>query len=227
MKKNLEITGLSVSIQNKEILHNVSLEINEGETVALLGPNGSGKSTLANVLVGHPSCKVVGGQVLFSGADLLSLKPEERAKKGLFLSFQNPVSLAGVPLGKFLFTAYKEIHGSMSLRDFTAMVEEKCELLGIDKSFIQRSVNEGFSGGEKKRVEILQLAVLKPKLAILDETDSGLDVEGIKTIAEGIKKIKEANPEMAVLLITHYQEFLKLLEPNRTLHIKDGVVNAN
>ncbi len=225
MKKILlEVDGLEVSVDGKKILRGISFNINRGEVVALKGVNGSGKSTLAHVLAGHPRYEVTKGRVSFSGESLLKLSPEERAQRGIFLSFQHPVTLPGVPLGKFLFTAYKAVNKGDNIRDFVKKLEEKCRLLGIDKSFIERAVNEGFSGGEKKRAEILQMAVLEPKLAILDETDSGLDNEASELVASGIRKIMEVNEEMSILMISHYEKFTQLLHPNRHLQLKEGVI---
>jgi len=225
MKKEiLRVRKLAVDVDGKNILRDISFSILEGETVGLLGANGSGKSSLALTLMGHPRYKVMNGSADFFGKNLLVMKPEERAKNGLFLSFQNPNELSGVPFGKFLFVAYKENHGTITAKEFVAKLREKCSLLGISQDFVERSVNEGFSGGEKKRAEILQLAVLEPKLAILDETDSGLDSEAIKVVAEGIKKISQKNPKMSIILISHYEKFIKLMAPNRVLCMNEGKI---
>jgi Fe-S cluster assembly ATP-binding protein len=223
MKKEiLQVKKLSVDVEGKNILRNVGFSISEGEIVGLTGANGSGKSSLALTLMGHPRYRVTGGKVEFLGKDLLAMKPEERAKNGLFLSFQNPSELSGVPFGKFLFVAYKENHGEITAKEFVAKLKEKCALLGIGQDFVERSVNEGFSGGEKKRAEILQLAVLEPKLAILDEADSGLDAEATKVVAGGIKRIAQKNPKMSIVVISHYEKFIKLMAPSRVLRMNGG-----
>jgi len=225
MKKNiLQIEKLTVDVEGKNILRGVEFSVAEGEIVGLIGANGAGKSSLALTLMGHPRYQVTSGSVKFLGNDLLIMKPEDRAKKGLFLSFQNPSEISGVPFGKFLFTAYKEIHGEITAKDFIAKLKEKCELLGVNQDFVERSVNEGFSGGEKKRAEILQLAILEPKLAILDETDSGLDAEATEIVADGIKKIVGENPKMSIILISHYEKFMQLVAPNRVLRMSKGKI---
>ncbi|MDO8512282.1 MAG: Fe-S cluster assembly ATPase SufC [bacterium] len=226
-RKLLEVKNLSVSVGGKQVLENVTFDVAEGEVVGLLGPNGSGKTSLGLTLMGHPRYQVTAGKINLVGKNLLAMKPEERAKAGLFMSFQNPMEIQGVPFGKFLFTAYKEVKNpAISAKDFIALLREKCQFLGVVQSFVERSVNEGFSGGEKKRAEILQLAVLEPKLAILDETDSGLDVTATKIVAKAIKKVSENNPKMSIILITHYDKFLKQLKPNRILKIEKGMVTT-
>lgn len=223
----LSLRNLHVAVEGKEILHGVSLDVRAGEIVALMGPNGSGKSTLALTLMGHPRMTVTHGTALFHGEDVLSMKPEERARRGLFLSFQYPHEIPGVPFGQMLRTAISERTGSLpNARDFLAVLDEKLTLLGMDRSFVERSVNEGFSGGEKKRAEILQLAVLEPSLAILDETDSGLDVDALRIVASGLQQVRARRPKMAVLLITHYERFLDVLQPDRVLVMKQGSVVA-
>jgi Fe-S cluster assembly ATP-binding protein len=222
----LNISNLSVSVGEKQVLENISFNVAEGEVVGLLGPNGSGKTSLVLTLMGHPRYKMLSGKIMFDGNDLLKMKPDERAKAGLFMSFQSPVEIPGVPFGKFLFAGYKEVKNpAISAKDFIALLREKCKLIGVDQSFVERSVNEGFSGGEKKRAEILQLAVLEPKLAILDETDSGLDAEATRVVARAIEKIMEKNPKMSIVLITHYEKFLKQLKPNRILKIEKGCLD--
>jgi len=226
-KKLLEVINLSVSVGDKKVLENISFNLREGEVVGLLGPNGSGKTSLGLTLMGHPRYQVTAGEAMFVGKNLFTLKPEERAKVGLFMSFQSPLEIQGVPFGKFLFTAYKEVKDpTISAKDFIALLREKCKFLGVDQSFVERSVNEGFSGGEKKRAEILQLAVLEPKLAILDETDSGLDVTATKIVAKTIKKVIEKNPKMGIILITHYDQFLKQLKPSRIMKIEKGIMRV-
>jgi Fe-S cluster assembly ATP-binding protein len=224
----LSVRNLTVAVEGKEILHGVSLDVRDGEVVALMGPNGSGKSTLAHALMGHPSYAVTGGSAAFDGTDLLSLAPEKRARLGLFLSFQSPQEISGVPLGKFLRTAYEEVKGvKVTPKEFFAKLDTALSLLKVNRTFAERPVNAGLSGGEKKRAEILQLAVLEPKLALLDETDSGLDVDALRAVAEGIRTLKERRPDMAVLLITHYERFLEFLTPNRVLVMKDGQIVAD
>jgi len=219
----LKVENLRVSVEGKEILRGVDLEVGEGEVVALMGPNGSGKSTLAQVLMGHPGYEIVGGRVSYLGNDLLKLKPEERARAGMFLSFQYPQEIAGVSIGQFLRMAYNATREKkLSAKEFVNLLLEKMTLLGVPKEFMRRSVNEGFSGGEKKRTEMLQLAVLEPRLAILDETDSGLDMDALKAVAGALKSVREKNPRMAILLITHYQRILDHLPAERVAVTRDG-----
>jgi Fe-S cluster assembly ATP-binding protein len=207
----LSINNLHASVDGKEILKGVSLTVNPGEIHAIMGPNGSGKSTLAQVLAGHPAYEVTDGQVLFEGRDLLDMEPEERAQAGLFLAFQYPVELPGVTNAYFLRAAYNEIRKSrgeeeLDSMDFLDLLEEKLKLVEWGPEIMQRAVNAGFSGGEKKRNEILQLAVLEPKLAVLDETDSGLDIDALRTVAAGVNKLRR--PDNAFIVITHYQRLL-------------------
>lgn len=223
----LSVRDLHVSVEGKEISHGVSLEVRAGEVVALMGPNGSGKSTLAFALMGHPRYTITSGTATYNGRDILVMKPDERAKLGLFLSFQYPHEITGVPFGQMLRTAVGERTGTPPpVREFLQTLDEKLALLKMDPSFAERNVNEGFSGGEKKRAEILQLAVLKPSLAILDETDSGLDIDALRTVAEGIKAIRLGKPDTSVLLITHYERFLEFLAPDRVLVMKEGRIVA-
>ncbi len=219
MSSFLSIKDLTVEVEGKEILKEVFLDLNKGQTVALVGPNGSGKSTFALTIMGHPKFKIIKGEILFEGQPIQFLSPSERAKKGIFLSFQNPIEIPGVPLGRFLWNVFNYSKSKIALKDFMKLLEEKCEMLKIDKSFTERAINYGFSGGEKKKAEILQLAVLEPKLAILDETDSGLDQESIGTVADAIKKIKKDNPEMTLIVISHYEKFLQLLSPETVLNM--------
>ncbi len=208
----LEIKNLHVSINGKKILNGVNLEINQGELHALMGPNGSGKSTLSYVLMGHPKYVVEQGEILLDGENITNLSPDKRAKLGLFLGFQYPVEVSGVTMKNFMWTAYKSLNnGSSSFVDFNEMFSENLESLGIDKSFTTRYLNEGFSGGEKKRAEVLQLSVLKPKIAVMDEIDSGTDVDALKIVANGIKKL---NGNTGILLITHYQRILNHMKPD-------------
>lgn len=223
MKNELIIKDLFVNIDGKEIIKGVNLEVKEGEIVALMGPNGSGKSTLANIIMGNPKYQVTSGKILYKDKNILDLKVDERAKLGLFLSFQYPTEVSGVSLTNFLRTAYNSLNeNKISLLDFKKLLEEKMTLLKIDKSFMTRYLNEGFSGGEKKRAEILQLAILNPKFAILDETDSGADVDSLKVIANGINSLK--NKEKSFLLITHYNRILRYIKPDRVYVMVNGKI---
>ena len=212
----LEISDLHASVEGKEILKGVNLKIGQGETHALMGPNGSGKSTLAYTLMGHPKYQVTSGQVLINGESVLGLTPDKRVKKGLFLAFQYPVAVQGVSMFSFLRAAYNAAHTidpkePPTIFEFREAVAEKLKMLSMDDSFLTRYLNEGFSGGEKKRAEILQMALMQPKFAILDETDSGLDIDALRIVAEGINKV--SGPQTATLLITHYQRILKYVKP--------------
>jgi Fe-S cluster assembly ATP-binding protein len=220
----LEIKNLHVvAEENTPILHGINLRLDAGETAALMGPNGSGKSTLASVLMGSPAYRITQGHIRYQDQDLTSMSPEERAKAGLFLSFQYPQTIAGVSLRHFLRLAYNATHAtSLSPHDFTPRLQEKCDLLGIPHEFLQRSVNEGMSGGEKKRAEMLQLAVLEPQLAILDETDSGLDIDALKVVAQAVTRLQQNNPALSVLIITHYQRLLNHVPTQRILILKQG-----
>ena len=219
----LKIENLSVGIDDKEILHGINFAINKGEIHALMGRNGSGKSTLSNTLMGHPAYKISNGTILFNGKEINLLKPNERAKLGLFLAFQYPLSVPGVTVANFLRQANKALKGeAVSPRDFRKMLYEKMDDLEIDHSFATRYINDGFSGGEKKRMEILQMAMLEPKLAILDEPDSGLDIDSLKLVAESINKYKEKNPDVSILLITHYQRILDFIKPDKVHVFVDG-----
>ena len=207
------IEDLHVSIEGKEILKGVNLSINRGEVHALMGPNGSGKSTLANALMGHPRYEVTGGHVIFKGEDILGLRPDQRARKGLFLAFQYPTAIPGVTMVNFLRAGLKAVRGSdVPVREFRAILKETMDLLKVDESFARRYVNDGFSGGEKKRAEVLQLGILRPEMAVLDETDSGLDIDALRTVAEGVSALM--GPSMGVLLITHYQRILNYIKPD-------------
>ena len=221
MKNELVIKDLFVSVDGKEIIKELNLNVKENEVVALMGPNGSGKSSLANVIMGNSKYKVEKGEIIYKGKNILDLKVHERAKLGLFLSFQYPYEISGVTLTNFLRTAYSSLYGKISVLDFKKLIEEKMNLLKMDKIFMGRYVNEGFSGGEKKKAEILQLAVLNPKLAILDETDSGLDIDSLKIIADGINKLKNNN---SFLIITHYNRILNYIKPDRVYVMINGKI---
>lgn len=216
----LTVNNLHVSIEGKKILNGVTLEVRPGKIYALMGPNGSGKSTLAQVLMGHPRYVLERGTVKMYRKNLSKLSPDERAKAGLFLAFQYPLEIPGVDLLNMLRTAYQEIHGNISVGDFVRLLKTEMDRLGIPFDFANRSINEGFSGGEKKRAEILQLAILKPTIAILDETDSGLDIDALKTVAQNVGRL--VSPQMGVLVITHYQRLLKYLEPDVVYIMQDG-----
>lgn len=213
----LEIKDLHASINGKEILKGINLTINPGEIHALMGQNGAGKSTLSNVLVGHPAYEVTQGTIRFNGKDLLALKPEERAHEGLFLSFQQPVEIPGVSMVNFMRAALNAKRKYLGLEpmnagDFLKLMREKRKIVELDNKLANRSVNEGFSGGEKKRNEIFQMAMLEPQLSILDETDSGLDVDALRIVAEGFNKLR--TPQSSALVITHYQRLLDYLRPD-------------
>jgi Fe-S cluster assembly ATP-binding protein len=215
--KELEIRDLYVRAGEKDILRGVDLHIRAGEIHALMGPNGSGKSTLANAVMGHPGLEVTSGQIIFEGEDITEADPDERARMGLFMAFQYPVAVPGVTVTKYLRTminAHREAAGEepIPLREFRTTVEAAMKLTNVPREFSSRYLNEGFSGGEKKRMEILQLALLKPARAVLDETDSGLDIDALRVVANGVNAV--AGPEMGVLIITHYQRILHLVQPS-------------
>lgn len=213
----LEIKDLHATINGKEILKGINLMVKTGEVHAIMGPNGSGKSTLSNVLVGHPAYEVTKGSVTFNGKDLLALSPEDRSHEGLFLSFQYPVEIPGVSMVNFMRTAVNEKRKYLGLEplsasEFLKLMREKRAVVELDNKLANRSVNEGFSGGEKKRNEIFQMAMLEPKLSILDETDSGLDIDALRIVAEGVNKLK--TPETSCIVITHYQRLLDYIKPD-------------
>ena len=217
----LVIEDLRASVGDKEILKGVNLTIRLGEVHALMGPNGSGKSTLANALMGHPQYKITSGRVLFRGQEILGMRPDQRAREGLFLAFQYPLGIPGVVMGNFLRAALKARRGEdVPIREFRTLLDETMDLLKMDPSFARRYVNEGFSGGEKKRAEVLQMAMLKPEMAILDETDSGLDIDALKIVADGINALR--GPERGILLITHYQRLLNYIAPDVVHVLYDG-----
>jgi Fe-S cluster assembly ATP-binding protein len=220
----LSIRQLCAGVEGKEILRGVDLEVRAGEVHAVMGPNGSGKSTLAQVLAGHPAYAVTSGEVTYEGRNLLDMPPEERAREGLFLAFQYPVEIPGVSNAQFLKAAVNEIRThrgqeELDAMEFLQLFKQKLQLVEMDASFTSRAVNEGFSGGEKKRNEILQMAVLEPKLAILDETDSGLDIDALRIVASGIDRLR--GPENAIILVTHYQRILNHVAPDR-VHVLSG-----
>ena len=215
----LVIKNLFVNVEGKEILKGINLEVKTGEIHAIMGPNGSGKSTLANVLAGRDSYEIVSGEVIYEGKNLLEYSPEERAHEGIFLAFQYPVEIPGISNSTFLKTAVNEIRKHKGLEEldaleFLTLIKEKMKLVGMDESLISRPVNQGFSGGEKKKNEIFQLAVLDPKLAILDETDSGLDIDALKIVAHGVNIFKQQSSEKAVIVVTHYQRLLEYIIPD-------------
>jgi Fe-S cluster assembly ATP-binding protein len=221
----LEIRGLRAEVQGAEILHGVDLTIRAGEVHALMGPNGSGKSTLAQVLAGHPAYTVTGGTVRYEGKDLLGLAPEERAREGVFLAFQYPVEIKGITNAYFLRSALNAIRKHRGLEeldpiDFIGVLEEKAKFVELDEELMNRPVNDGFSGGEKKRNEILQMAVLEPRLAILDETDSGLDIDALRIVAGAVNKLRR--PDNATLIVTHYQRLLNYITPDFVHVLADG-----
>lgn len=230
----LIVKDLHVSVEGKEILKGLSLEIPKGEIHAIMGPNGSGKSTFANTLMGHPGYEVTAGEVLFKGENLLEMETDERSRKGLFMAFQYPVAIPGLSVANFLRAALnarlvpKNADGNgavpnkrgISPKEFRELLKEQMELLKVDESFASRYLNEGFSGGEKKRAEILQMAVLKPEIAIMDETDSGLDIDALKVVSNGVNAL--AGPDLGVLVITHYQRILNYIKPDHVHVLIDG-----
>jgi len=226
----LEIKNLRVTVDDHEILKGLNLELNPGEVHSIMGPNGSGKSTLAQVLARRETYQVTGGQVQFNGKDLLAMKPEEAACEGVFLAFQYPVEIPGIGNAYFLRSALNAIRKyrgqeEMDAMDFLPMLREKMKLLEMDEKYLNRSVNEGFSGGEKKRNEILQMAMLEPKLAILDETDSGLDIDALRIVAAGVNAMR--SPDRAILVVTHYQRLLHYIVPDRVHVLVDGRIERS
>jgi Fe-S cluster assembly ATP-binding protein len=224
-KHMLDIKDLKATVGEKEILKGISLSIGSGEVHAIMGPNGSGKSTLAQVLAGNPAFDVTGGSVTYEGRDLTEMAPEERAQAGIFLAFQYPIEIPGVSNAYFLRSAYNEIRKArgeeeVDPMEFVGIVEEKLKLVDMDADMLNRSVNMGFSGGEKKRNEILQLAVLEPKLAILDETDSGLDIDALRTVADGVNKLRDKN--RSFIVVTHYQRLLNYIVPDHVHVLANG-----
>lgn len=236
MTSTLEVRDLHVAVEDKEILKGVNLTVRQGEIHALMGPNGSGKSTLAYAIMGHPHYEVTEGDILLDGESVLEMEPDERARVGLFLAFQYPTAVPGVTMANFLRQAVSAVRGYTArkdenapigsnlipMRQFRNELRTAMDMLGMDPSFARRYLNEGFSGGEKKRAEILQLALLKPKFAILDETDSGLDIDAVRAVAEGVKRL--TGPDLGVLIITHYQRILNYIEPHHVHVFYDGRV---
>jgi Fe-S cluster assembly ATP-binding protein len=233
MSTTLEIKDLHVSIESKQILKGVNLRVAQGEIHGIMGPNGSGKSTLANTLMGHPKYKVDSGDILVNGESIVGLTPDARAKKGLFLAFQYPLEISGVPLAQFLRSAYRAVKGDQQKSDskgvsgemisalaFKKKLEEKLRQVEMDPAFAKRYLNEGFSGGEKKRAEILQMAILEPAIAIMDETDSGLDIDAVRKVSEVVSSM--AGPKMGALMITHYQRILQYIKPQFVHIMVDG-----
>lgn len=223
----LEVKNLHAGIEGREILKGLNLRVNRGEVHAIMGPNGSGKSTLSKVIAGHPSYEVTSGEVLFEGRNLLELEPDERAREGVFMAFQYPVEVPGVSNAQFLRLAYNEKRKHLGEEEldpieFNDYLKEKARIVEMDPQFFKRSVNEGFSGGEKKRNEILQMAVLEPKLAILDETDSGLDIDALRIVAEGVNKLR--SKDNAIILVTHYQRLLNYIKPDYVHVLADGKI---
>ncbi|HWV87498.1 MAG TPA: Fe-S cluster assembly ATPase SufC [Capillimicrobium sp.] len=223
---HLEIRNLHVQADDKQILKGVDIDVRSGEVHALMGPNGSGKSTLANAIMGHPSLEVTEGQILLDGEDITEAEPDERARMGLFMAFQYPVAIPGVTITKYLrmvMNAHREARGEpeIPLKEFRKTVEAAMALTNVPKEFASRYLNEGFSGGEKKRLEILQLALQTPKIAVLDETDSGLDIDALNVVAHGVNTVAKGN-DMGTLIITHYQRILHLVEPERVSIMFDG-----
>jgi Fe-S cluster assembly ATP-binding protein len=221
----LKINNLKASVEDKVILKGINLEVKKGEVHAIMGPNGSGKSTLASVLAGKENYEITEGSIEYNGVDLLDMSPEERAREGVFLAFQYPVEIPGVNTATFLRTSLNEVRKHKGLAplngaDFIKLMKEKMKIIDIDKSLISRSVNEGFSGGEKKKAEIFQMAILEPKLSILDETDSGLDIDALKVVSEGVNKLR--SKDNAVVIITHYQRLLNHIVPDYVHIIYDG-----
>ncbi|MBW3625166.1 MAG: Fe-S cluster assembly ATPase SufC [Armatimonadetes bacterium] len=219
----LKIEDLHVQIEDKEILRGVNLEVKRGEVHALMGPNGSGKSTLSYALMGHPRYEITSGNIRLNGEDLLDMGPDERSRKGMFLAFQYPMAIPGVSVVNFLRTALKSVRGQdVPIREFRKDLREQMAALQMSDQFISRYVNEGFSGGEKKRFEILQMAMLKPGIAVMDETDSGLDIDALRVVSDGVNRLRETNPEMGVLLITHYQRLLNYITPDQVHVLVNG-----
>ncbi len=220
----LKIENLHVSMNGKKILNGVNLEVRAGEVVALMGPNGSGKSTLSYAIMGHPSYKIEKGRILFKGKNITKMEADERARLGLFLSFQYPHEISRVSMSNFLRTAMNVRGEKINVFEFKKMLYDKLDMLKMPKEFAERYLNEGFSGGEKKKAEILQMAMLRPELAVLDETDSGMDIDALKVVANGVNMIMKSRKQMGALVITHYQRILNYLKPDRVYVMLDGKI---
>jgi len=223
----LEIKNLRAGIDGREILKGINLTVNKGEIHAIMGPNGSGKSTLAKVLAGHPQYEVISGEIIYEGRNLLEMPPDERAREGVFMAFQYPIEVPGVSNAQFLRLAYNEKRKHLGEEEldpleFKDLLKERAKVVEMDASFMTRSVNEGFSGGEKKRNEILQMAVLEPKLAVLDETDSGLDIDALRIVANGVNQL--FTPENGIIVVTHYQRLLNYIVPHFVHVLADGLI---
>jgi Fe-S cluster assembly ATP-binding protein len=236
MTAQLEIKNLCVSVEGKEILKGLNLTVNQGKIHAIMGPNGSGKSTLAYAMTGHPKYLVTDGDISLNGESILQMEPDERARKGLFLAFQYPVAVPGVSMANFLRLAYRSVKGDaskpetrreevLSIPKFRRMMREKMALLKMDESFATRYLNDGFSGGEKKRAEVLQMAILEPEIAILDETDSGLDIDALRVVSEGVNLLK--GPTLGLLVITHYNRILNYIKPDYVHILVDGRIERS
>jgi Fe-S cluster assembly ATP-binding protein len=227
----LQVVELAASVEDTQILKNISLLVSPGQVHAIMGPNGSGKSTFAQVLMGHPSYSVDKGTIFFEGEDITEMPAHERARKGIFLAFQYPYEIEGLPLKDLLRTAYNAWYAGtdkqIGIKAFNQLLEDKLQLLGLDRSFVERGVNVGFSGGEKKQAEILQLAVLQPRLVILDEVDSGLDVDALRRVCAALKVVQAHAPEMAVVLITHYNRILEYIVPDHVHIMQDGLITQS
>lgn len=222
--KILQINKLEVDIEGKKIINNLSIDVEKGEVLAIMGPNGSGKSTLAKTIVGYPLINMK-GKILFEGKDISKMKPDERAREGIFLSFQQPIEIPGITISNFIRTAMNSRRAKdnpLKIQDYVKLLNENLSLLKIDKNMMSRNIHEGLSGGEKKKIEMLQLSMLQPKLAILDETDSGLDIDALKQVCDAIKEIKKKNKDMTIILITHYQKMLDYIVPDRIAVMKNG-----
>ncbi len=221
MALTLSIKNLHVSVEGKPILKGINLDVTQGEVHAIMGPNGGGKSTLAYALAGHPKYEVEAGEVFLGDENVLEMSPDERAQHGLFLAFQYPTAIPGVSMANFLRTAVNAVHGDMPITQFRKLLLDKMEMLKMDRSFARRYLNDGFSGGEKKRAEILQMALLQPKFAVMDETDSGLDIDALRIVSEGVNAVKAGN-NMGVIVITHYNRILNYIRPDFVHILVDG-----